>query len=260
MLQNSGLQIKWIQFLMPFIPLGIFIIGWQMYSGGSPQREFYFSSPLAVIKVLLEDISNGSLLRHTAITSFEALAGFILGNLFGALLGISLAQSAALAKISKPYLAALGSVPVFALGPLTIIWFGVGITAKIVLAFLATVFVAASNAYKGVEQIDPLYIKRVKIYKASKRKVFQSITLPASSVWVISSLRLTIGLALLGAFIGEFIASNEGLGYMIVRAGGLYDTARVFSGILVIMLLALSLDYLVGTLEQKLLKWQIETN
>ena len=242
--------------LAAFAPLAVFVVAWHLYSSGSPSREFYFSSPLAVIGVLIEDLGNGSLQRHASITLFEALAGFILGNFVGTFMGLSLWYSSFLAKLSKPYLVTLGAIPVFALGPLTIIWFGVGILAKVVLAFLATVFVAALTSFTGAEQVNSLYIKRARVYGASNYRIFRSIILPASVVWVISSLRLTIGLALLGAFIGEFIASDAGLGYMIIRASGLYDTPRVFAGVLVIALIALTLDLLIGKLERSLLRWR----
>lgn len=234
-------------------PLLAFLFFWQVYGGATRQRTFYFATPKLVAETLVHDVSDGSLLRNAAVTGGEALAGFVLGNLVGAALGLSLWYSESIARISKPYLSALGAVPVFAIAPMTIMWFGVGIGAKVILAFLATVFVAAAQAYKGAEQVDVLHLQRLRIFGASRWQVFRFLLFPSSLVWVISSLRLTIGLALLGAFIGEFIAADQGLGYMIVKAGGLYDTPRVLVGVITIVAIALTVEKLVNTLEQKAL-------
>ena len=173
-----------------------------------------------------------------------------------AVLGLGLWFSESVARISKPYLVALGAVPVFAIAPMTILWFGVGIGAKVILAFLATVFVAASQAYKGAEQIDRLHLQRLRVFGAKRWQVFRLLLLPSSLVWVLSSLRLTIGLALLGAFIGEFIAADRGLGYMIVKAGGLYDTPRVLVGVITIVAIAVTVDKAVDLVERQILKWK----
>lgn len=242
--------------LLQLVPLLFLLVFWQLFSGASDKRAFYFSTPLRVISTLIEDITNGSLLSHMFVTGGEAIAGFILGNLIGGTVGLLLWYSRLVAEISRPYLVALGAIPVFALGPMTIIWFGIGIEAKIALAFFATVFVAATQAFKGAEEVNPLYIRRFAVFGATRRQIFRKLLIPSASSWVVSSLRLTIGLALLGAFIGEFISSSKGLGYMIVRAGGLYDTSRVIAGIVAIVVIAMLLDKLVLRLEHIFLRWQ----
>lgn len=238
------------------LPLIAFLLFWQVFCGGTKQRMFYFATPKLVAETFVRDLSDGSLLRHVAVTGGEALAGFVLGNLIGAVVGLSLWYSESVARISKPYLAALGAVPVFAIAPMTIMWFGVGISAKIILAFLATVFVAASQAYKGAEQVDFLHLQRLRVFGAHRWQIFRLLLFPSSVVWVLSSLRLTIGLALLGAFIGEFIAADRGLGYMIVKAGGLYDTPRVLVGVISIVAMALGVGGVVDLIERRTVKWR----
>jgi len=223
-----GVLLRW---LITAIPLVVLLVFWQSYCGATRERTFYFGTPKLVVETFFKDLWDGSLLGHAGVTGGEALAGFVLGNVIGACFGLGLWFSDTVARISKPYLVALGAVPVFAIAPMTIIWFGVGIKAKVILAFLATVFVAAAQAYKGAEQVDRLHLQRLRVFGANRWQVFRLLLLPSSVVWVISSLRLTIGLALLGAFIGEFIAADRGLGYMIVKAGGLYDTPRVIVGV-----------------------------
>lgn len=253
---QTNITVTVIRWAITAIPLIGFLAFWQVYGGATKQRTFYFATPKLVVETFIHDLSDGSLLRNAAVTGGEALAGFLLGNLVGAVLGLSLWYSEAIARISKPYLAALGSVPVFAIAPMTIIWFGIGISAKIILAFLATVFVAASQAYKGAEQVDVLHLQRLRVFGANRWQTFRLLLFPSSVVWVISSLRLTIGLALLGAFIGEFIAAERGLGHMIVRAGGLYDTPRVLVGVISIVVMSLGVESVVDSVERKTLKWR----
>jgi NitT/TauT family transport system permease protein len=246
----------WRGRIIQSLPLVGFLMFWQFYCGTSAQRAFYFATPLRVMETLVRDLRDGSLLGHMAVTGGEAVAGFLLGNVVGAAIGLSLWYSAPIARASRPYLVAIGAVPVFALAPMTIIWFGVGIGAKIALAFMGTVFVAATQAYRGAEQVDPLLLRRFRIFGASRGRLFRLLLLPASAVWVVSSLRLTIGLGLLGAFIGEFIAANRGLGYLIVKAGGLYDTPRVIAGVIAIVAIAMLLDKGVDLIEQRALRWK----
>lgn len=238
-------------------PLILMLALWEWYAGSSSSRVFFFSTPSLVWAAIIEDLRSGALLRHTAITGLEALVGFVAGNVLGAALGIGLWCNQSVARVARPYLHALGAAPVFALGPMTIIWFGVQLEAKMALATLATIFLAAGQAYRGADQADPLLQRRLQVFGATRWTVFRVLLLPSALVWVIEGWRITIGLALMGAFIGEFIAADRGLGYMILRAGGLYDTARVLEGILAIVVLALLMSAGVAFLERRLLRWKV---
>tara|TARA_R110002049_G_scaffold124814_3_gene280370 strand:- start:17266 stop:18015 length:750 start_codon:yes stop_codon:yes gene_type:complete len=242
------------------IPLILFLLAWQAYGGSSDERSFFYSTPQKVAEVFWDDLIHGDLLRNMAITGGEALGGFLIGNIVGAIIGISLWYSDVIARISKPYLAALGAFPVFAIAPMTILWFGISIWAKIVLAFLATVFLALGQAFRGVEQVDPRLLKRFQLLESSRWATFRYLLAPTALVWVFGSLRITIGSSLLGAFIGEFIASDCGLGYMIIRASGLYDTPRVIVGVLMIVLMATCLDLGVSRIEKHFLSWKSITD
>jgi NitT/TauT family transport system permease protein len=246
----------WFQRLAPWLPLVVFLALWQILAGTSDERRFFYSTPLDVGSTLWHDIADGSLPRHAGVTASEALVGFVLGNLIGAVIGISLWYFESVARISKPYLVALASFPVFSIAPMTILWFGIAWKAKMILALLAVVFLAIAQAYKGAEQVDRLLLRRFLVLGASRWTIFRRLLLPTAIVWIIGSLRITIGSALLGAFIGELISSDQGLGYLITRASGIYDTSRVLCGVLTIIALALVLDWLVTTLERRLLRWQ----
>ncbi len=203
-----------------------------------------------------EMLQDGSLVLNSLVTGSEALTGFLLGNLFGAMIGIGLWYSEAVARVARPYLVGLGALPVFAIAPMTILWFGVGIGAKIALAFLSTVFLAAAQAFKGAQEVDPLLLQRFRMFGASRQILFRRLLLPSAMVWIVASLRLTFGAALLGAFVGEFIASDRGIGHLIVRASGLYDTPRVLVGVAVMIAMALTSDLVIDRVEQRLFKWR----
>jgi NitT/TauT family transport system permease protein len=236
--------------------LVVFLVAWQAFGSHSPGAAFFFSTPLKTVETGVQMIRDGSLAWNSTITATEAVSGFILGNLIGAGLGIMLWYSAVVAQVARPYLVALGALPVFAIAPMTILWFGVGIEAKIALAFLSTVFLAAAQAFKGVQEVDPQLLLRFRIFGANRRVLFTRLLLPSSLVWIVASLRLTFGAALLGAFVGEFIASEQGIGHMIVRASGLYDTPRVLVGVADMIAMALLSDLAISRLEKRLFKWR----
>jgi NitT/TauT family transport system permease protein len=246
----------WMLLLYP-LPALIFLLVWHFLTAGYPQRQFIFSSPEQVWLAMIRLSISGELLRNAGITIFEALCGFLLGTISGAIIGLSLWCSHTVARIARPYIVALATVPIFALAPIVIVWFGIGIWSKIMLAFLSTVTVAIVQSYQGAMSVERRYLRLMQVVRATRAQTFRLLVIPSSLIWVINAMKLNIGLALLGAFIGEFISAEEGLGYMIVKASGLYDMATVFVGIFALIAIALILTALVGQLEKRLLKWQV---
>ena len=190
------------------------------------------------------------------ITIIEALCGFFLGTISGAIIGLCLWYSQTIARIAKPYITALATIPIFALAPIIIVWFGIGLWSKIMLAFISTVSVAIVQSYQGAMSVEPRFLRFMQVVGAKRSQVFRTVVIPSSLIWVINAAKLNIGLALLGAFIGEFISSEQGLGYMIVKASGLYDMATVIVGIIALIVIALILTNLVEVLERYVLKWK----
>ena len=188
--------------LLGFLPLLFFLAVWQLSADQSPRTQFLFGSPILVIQKLAVNIANGELLVHAAITGIEALGGFLIGVTAGSVIGFSLLYFPKLASVSRPYVLALGSIPIFAFAPMMIVWFGVGIQMKIAMATFSTILVALSQAYDGGKKVDPELKTLFELNNSSNRQLFQKLILPSSIDWVLASLRLNIGLALLGAFIG----------------------------------------------------------
>ncbi len=238
------------------LPLIVFVVVWHVLTSHSPERQFIFSSPQQVIDAFAKSALSGDLLKNTGVTVAEAVCGFLLGTTSGAIIGLSFWYSKTVARIASPYITALATIPIFALAPVVIVWFGIGMWSKIMLAFLSTVTVAIVQSYKGATTIEPRFLQLMQVAKASRWQVFKIVVMPSSLIWVINAMRLNIGLALLGAFIGEFISSEEGLGYMIVKASGLYDMATVYAGTIALIVVALLLTAVIDQLEHRLLSWR----
>jgi NitT/TauT family transport system permease protein len=239
------------------IPLIVFLIAWYFFTAGNPERQFIFSSPEQVYAALIRLTTSGELFQNAGVTILEALTGFIMGTTLGAIIGLLLWYSRTIAMISRPYITALATVPIFALAPIVIVWFGIGIWSKIMLAFLSTVTVAIVQSYQGAMSVETRFLRLMRVVGATRWQTFRIVVIPSSLIWVINAMRLNIGLALLGAFIGEFISAEEGLGYMIVKASGLYDMATVLVGVAALIVIALLLTAAIGGIERSLLRWKM---
>jgi NitT/TauT family transport system permease protein len=227
----------------------LFLLFWELIVRGDRQLVFFFGLPSKIGSYLIWKTLDGSLLTDFTITFIEAVAGFIIGNILGTLVGLSLWYSKIAFAIARPYIIVLGSAPVFALAPILIIWFGTGMFCKIMIAALSTFFIALSQAYTGASEVSGDYLRLMQSFSATKNQTFRKIIAPSSLVWVISAFRINVGFALLGAFIGEFISSEKGLGHLILVAGGLTDMSLVLCGVLLLSCIALFLNYVVTKLE-----------
>ncbi|MEX0315151.1 MAG: ABC transporter permease [Allomuricauda sp.] len=241
-------------FVYRLIPLVLFILVWEFSIRDDKELIFYFGLPSKIGYYVISKILDGSLINDFIVTFSETVVGFFLGNLIGTIIGLSLWFSKRAFRISKPYIIALGSAPIFALAPIIIIWFGTGMFSKVMMATLSTLFVALFQAYAGAAEVDNNYIKLMRTMNASKLQIFQKVIAPSSLVWVISAFKINVGFALLGAFIGEFISSNEGLGHLILVASGLFDISLVLTGVIMMAFIAIILNFLVSKLENPLKK------
>jgi NitT/TauT family transport system permease protein len=245
-----------LRLLLYPLPLLVFLLVWYLFTVGNQQRQFIFSSPEQFYAAFVRLTSSGELFQNAGVTILEALTGFIMGTTLGAIIGLSLWYSRTVAMVARPYITALATVPIFALAPIVIVWFGIGIWSKIMLAFLSTVAVAIVQSYQGAMSVDARYLRLMRVVGASRWQTFRIVVVPSSLIWVINAMRLNIGLALLGAFIGEFISAEEGLGYMIVKASGLYDMATVLVGVAALIIIALALTAGIEQIEKRLLRWK----
>jgi len=241
----------WI-YILRVLPLVAFVLAWEAFTEGQSRRIFFFGQPSRIAAYFWEGLMDRSLLIDTVTTLLEAAAGFVLGNILGTVIGLALWYSKTAFSIARPYIIAMGSAPIFALAPLLIIWFGTGLFSKIMIAMLSTVFVALFQAYTGASEVSSGHLRLMHTFRATKHQTFRKVVAPAAIVWVMAAFRMNVGFAILGAFIGEFISSNKGLGHLILVASGLFNISLVLCGVLTLTLIALFLTWLVERLEAPL--------
>ena len=232
----------------------MFLGAWQLLSG-PVLNAMYFSDPVAVYQQLTDWISDGTLFGHTWITIQEVFAGYLLGAAAGALAGYALAASRLVYDVVEPFMMALYAIPNVALAPLFIVWFGIGMDMKIILAALTVFFLVFLNVSAAVRNVDQGLIDAVRLMGGSKKDVAFKVVLPSSMGGLMTGLQASIPFALIGAVIGELVASNQGLGYLVNDSAAQFNTAGVFAAVAVLAVLALILKYVVGILFERLNRW-----
>lgn len=220
------------------IPGVIFLILWQCATQNNPSAQFFFSTPSVIAQTFFSEIQTIELWRDVAVTAFAMLCGLALGTLIGTALGVLMWVSPRLHRISQPYLLIISAVPVFALAPMLILWFGIGLWSKIVMAAFSVTLVALAQTHAGVQDVARHHMLFAQSLNASLVRQTRFIMLPGAVHWLRAGLKMNIGVALTAVFIGEFISSQYGLGHYILKAGSLYDMARVFTGLILMALLA----------------------
>jgi NitT/TauT family transport system permease protein len=242
--------------LCQLVLLAGFLAFWEWATVSDKQSAFLFGSPSAIADFLVKMWQDGSLVSDTTVTGVETILGFILGNIMGTLLGLSLWYSRFVSQVIQPFIIALGSIPIIALAPIVIIWFGTELASKVAMATLSVVVVALATSYKGAMSVDSDQINLMRTLGAAKRHIFAKLVVPASLGDIFAGLRMTVGFALVGAIIGEFMSSREGLGHAIFKAGSLYIIPKVFAALTVTIGLALALSAVVSRVEHLLMPWR----
>lgn len=248
-----------IKRVLQALPLLSLLAFWEWAVSLDKTYKFLFGSPSDILQHIFTKVLDGSILVDAGVTAIEAILGFLIGTLVGSFIGLSLWSSKIVFELSKPYIVILGSAPIFALAPILIIWFGTGLFAKVMMAALSTVFVALSQAYRGASVVSKEQILLLDSFGATKFQVFRKVIVPSALVWVMSAFKLNIGFALLGAFMGEYISSEYGLGHLILVASGLYNVSLVMVGVIFLMAIGLILDFILTQLEAPLKRFIVKT-
>ena len=236
--------------------LAVLLGFWDHMTANNKQAAFMFGSPSAMAGFLGQMVSDGSLWSDTYVTGLETLLGFLVGNFIGTVSGLSLWYSRFVSRVVEPFVIALGSIPIIALAPIIIIWFGTGLISKVAMSTLSVVIVALVTSYKGAVGVDPDQVNLMRTLGASKFQIFRKLVVPASLADIFAGLKLTVGFALIGAIVGEFMSSSEGLGHAIFKAGSLYIIPKVFAALVATIALALLLTFVVGRTERRLMPWR----
>lgn len=238
--------------------IGGFLLLWEVASGRWLE-PFLISSPSRIVISLIASLQSGELLQHLWVTFEEIAIGFPIGAISGIALGYWFGRSRLLAEIFEPIIVALNGIPRTAVAPLFIVWLGIGIWSKVGVVFLLTFFLNFFNTYTGMRQMDQEYIDLARLMGCRGWKLSFKVILPAISPYVFTGIRTSIPFAVIGAIVGEFIAATEGVGFYIRLSAGIFKTADVFAGIIVLMLMVIVMDKIAEAIEKRVLSWQTQT-
>lgn len=238
--------------------------GWELGVRVGLIDPFFFGQPSGIVLKLIEWIQDGTsigpLWWQVWVTIYEAGAGFLIGSGLGILFGIALGRNALLADVFSIYIKVANSIPRVVLGSIFIVALGLGAASKIALAVVMVFFVVFANAFQGVREADKNLIANARILGASGWQITSAVVIPSALSWILASLHVSFGFALVGAIVGEFLGAREGMGLLISTAQGAFDANGVFAAMIVIAIVALLAEGLLTLLENRLLSWRPEKN
>ncbi|AXC50613.1 ABC transporter permease [Paracoccus suum] len=235
--------------------------GWHLASTthllGDPRKiAFFFSTPRDVWNQIVAWFTEGSIWRHLWITLLEAMLAFAIGTIAALILGFWFARRPVVAAVFDPYVKAANALPRVVLAPIFALWFGLGIWSKVALGFTLVFFIVFFNVYQGVKEVNPTVLANARMLGMNERQLLRHVYVPSALAWVFSSLHTSIGFAVVGAVVGEYLGASAGLGYLISQAEGMFDIAGVFAGMVVLSAFVLLIDYMVTLIERRLLVWK----
>lgn len=241
--------------IVRLILLGVILAAWQwgVLAGRIP--TYLFGEPIKIASNLVDWFASGRIYYHLAITLTETAASLVIGSLIGFVAGLGLALNTVLQKLFDPFLKALNAMPRVVLAPIFSVWFGLGPGSKIALGITLVFFVVFFNVLQGVREVSQTSINSSRMLGASRAQLIRHVYVPSAMSWVFSSLHTAVGMAFVGAVIGEYLGSAAGVGYLILQAESVFDIDAVIAGIFLLTAFALLLDYIVTLIERRLLRW-----
>ena len=257
---------KYLRLWQTLLLIAVFVFWYLMTAPGllplvmfdnDRQAAFFFGEPLKVMgRIWAWFVTRADIYQHLMVTLIETLLAFGIGSVLGLAGGLWLALSPMASAILEPYVKAMNAMPRIILAPIFAVWFGLGIGSKVALGVTLVFFIVFFNVYQGVKEVSPVILANARMLGASSKQLLRHVYLPSATSWVFSSLHTSVGLAFVGAVVGEYLGSSQGVGYLILQAEGAFDINTVVAGILVLTAFALVLDALVGKVERRLMKWQ----
>ena len=234
--------------------------GWQLFTSLKIVDPFFFGQPSGIVRTAWQWVQHGtnqgSIWLQIYTTMEEAVFGFFIGVAAGIVVGVLLGQFRFLSEVLSPYIKAVNALPRIVLGALFVIVLGLGISSKIVLAAFLVFFVVFFNAYQGVREVDGNLVNNARILGASRMQVIRNVVLPSAMTWIIASLHVAFGFAVIGAIVGEVLGAQHGLGVLITDSQNNFNTDGIFAGMIIIGLIALIAEWLISLLERRLLAWR----
>ncbi len=234
--------------------------GWELAARLKWIDPFFFSMPSLIFDQIrdwfVNGTSQGPLLTQVWVTLEETAIGFLIGSVAGVICGIVLGRNKLMADVFGLYIQIANSIPRVVLGSVFVIALGLGMASKIALAVVMVFFVVFGNAFQGVREADRYLIANAQILGASRRQITTAVVIPSALSWILASLHVSFGFALVGAVVGEFLGSKQGIGLLISTAQGAFNASGVFAAMIVLAVVALAADYLLTWVEKRLLKWR----
>jgi NitT/TauT family transport system permease protein len=235
--------------------LAVLLLGWWAASGTLVDKLF-LSDPISVARVFYEIIADGTLWWHLEWTLVEMTLGYVLGVSVGIGTAIVITGMPWAPQVVRPLMLGMFAIPKVALAPLIIVWFGIYLAPKVVLAASLVLFIVYFNTVAGIASVNPRMNEVLRVMGASRLALLTKLTLPSAMPYIFTAMRITVPGALIGAIIGEFLSSNRGIGFLIAAASSRYDTARVFAGIASLLVFVLLINAAISRLERYMARWQ----
>lgn len=235
--------------------LVVSLLAWE-FIAGALDIVFFISKPTNVWAQLVEWVSEGYLQAHLGITLKEMFFGFLLGAASGIFTGFLLGLIPILGRVMDPFVTAVYSLPKLALAPLFVLWFGIGITMKVVLTAVIVFFLVFWNTYTGVLETNDELVDVLRVMGAKRRHLIFKVVLPSSLTYIYVGLKLAIPYSLVGAVVGELIASNKGLGYILMSAAGAFNTAGLLAALVILMIIATLMNSVLNRSEVYVMRWK----
>lgn len=239
----------------------VFLLIWHVVTnypvfGDVRTSQFFFSTPIDVISRTWRQLTGGEIYYHLGITLLETVLAFVIGSAAGIFFGFTFARRELLAAVFDPYIKAANALPRVVLAPIFALWFGLGIWSKVALGFTLVFFIVFFNVYQGVREVSPTVLSNARMLGMNERQLFRHVYWPSALTWMFSSLHTSVGFALVGAVVGEYLGSSAGLGYKIHEAESVFDVTGVFSGMVILAIFVILIDSLVTLVEKRLLVWR----
>ncbi|HEU5019083.1 MAG TPA: ABC transporter permease [Pseudolabrys sp.] len=217
---------------------------------------FFFSNPVDVAKQIAAWFISGVIWRHLGITLLESMLAFVIGSIAGVLVGFWFARQPRTAAVFDPYIKMVNSLPRVVLAPIFVLWLGLGIWSKVALGVTLVFFIVFFNVYQGVKEVSQTVLANARMLGMNERQLMRHVYWPSALSWMFSSLHTSVGFAVVGAVVGEYLGSAAGLGYLIQQADGVFDVAGVFAGMFVLAAFVIVIDIVVSMVEKRLLVWR----
>jgi NitT/TauT family transport system permease protein len=217
---------------------------------------FFFATPVDVALRVVQMFASGKIWVHISITLIETILAFAIGSIGGVVVGFWFARKPFVAAVFEPYIKIANSLPRVVLAPIFMLWLGLGIWSKVALGVTLVFFIVFFNVYQGIKEVSPVVLSNARLMGMNERQLFRHVYWPSALSWMFSSLHTSVGFALVGAVVGEYLGSSAGLGYLIHEAEGNFDTTGVFAGMVILAIFVLAVDYVVTLTENQLLVWR----